>query len=46
MMGFRKRKIVAKTPEQLDAMEKAGRIVGLALQEVRAAAAPASRRST
>ena len=40
MMGFRKRKIVAKTPEQLDAMEKAGRIVGLALQEVRAAAAP------
>ena len=40
MMGFRKRKIVAKTAEQLDAMEKAGRIVGLALQEVRAAAAP------
>lgn len=39
-MAFRKRKIAAKTPEELDAMERAGRIVGLALQEVRKAAAP------
>ena len=39
-MAFRKRKIVAKTPAELDAMEAAGRIVGIALQEVRAAAAP------
>lgn len=39
-MAFRKRKIAAKTPEQLDAMEAAGRIVGTALQEVRAAAKP------
>lgn len=39
-MAFRKRKIAAKTPAELDAMEAAGRIVGIALQEVRAAAAP------
>ncbi|WP_301925367.1 type I methionyl aminopeptidase [Corynebacterium glaucum] len=39
-MAFRKRKIAAKTPEELDAMEAAGRIVGVALQEVRAAAKP------
>ena len=39
-MVFRKRKIAAKTPAELDAMEAAGRIVGIALQEVRAAAAP------
>ncbi len=39
-MAFRKRKIAAKTPAQLDAMEAAGRIVGIALQEVRAAAKP------
>jgi len=39
-MAFRKRKIVAKTPDELDAMEAAGRIVGVALQEVRAAAKP------
>lgn len=39
-MVFRKRKIAAKTPEELDAMEAAGRIVGTALQEVRAAAKP------
>ncbi|STC69651.1 type I methionyl aminopeptidase [Corynebacterium pilosum] len=39
-MVFRKRKkmIPAKTPDELDAMEAAGRIVGIALQEVRAAA--------
>ncbi|UIZ92491.1 type I methionyl aminopeptidase [Corynebacterium sp. CNCTC7651] len=39
-MAFRKRKIAAKTPAELDAMEAAGRVVGLALQEVRAAARP------
>ena len=39
-MAFRKRKIAAKTPAELDAMEATGRIVGIALQEVRAAAAP------
>ena len=39
-MAFRRRKIAAKTPEELDAMEAAGRIVGIALQEVRAAAKP------
>lgn len=39
-MAFRRRKIAAKTPEELDAMETAGRIVGIALQEVRAAAKP------
>lgn len=39
-MSFRKRKIAAKTPEELDAMEAAGRIVGIALQEVKAAAKP------
>ena len=39
-MAFRKRKIAAKTPAELDAMEAAGRIVGIALQEARAAAAP------
>ena len=39
-MAFRKRKIAAKTPAELDAMEAAGRIVGTALQEVRAAAKP------
>ncbi|OEX94413.1 type I methionyl aminopeptidase [Corynebacterium sp. BCW_4722] len=39
-MPLRKRKIPAKTPEQLEKMEAAGRIVGLALKEVRAAAKP------
>ncbi|WP_394282137.1 type I methionyl aminopeptidase [Corynebacterium sp.] len=41
-MVFRKRKkmIPAKTPDELDAMEAAGRIVGIALQEVRTAAVP------
>lgn len=39
-MSFRKRKIAAKTSEELDAMEAAGRIVGIALQEVKAAAKP------
>mgnify|MGYP002720517780 FL=1 len=39
-MGFRRRKIPAKTPAELDAMEAAGRIVGEALTEVRAAARP------
>ncbi|MCP1387835.1 type I methionyl aminopeptidase [Corynebacterium sp. TA-R-1] len=39
-MAFRKRKIAAKTPAELDAMEAAGRIVGIALQEVRAVARP------
>lgn len=39
-MAFRKRRIAAKTPEELDAMEAAGRVVGKALQEVRAAARP------
>ncbi|QNP94438.1 type I methionyl aminopeptidase [Corynebacterium wankanglinii] len=38
-MVFRKRKIAAKSPAELDAME-AGRVVGIALQEVRAAAVP------
>lgn len=41
-MAFRKRtrKIAAKTPEQLDAMQAAGEIVGRALQAVKAAAKP------
>ena len=39
-MAFRKRTIAAKTAEELDAMEAAGRIVGIALTEVRAAATP------
>lgn len=39
-MAFRKRRIAAKTPEELNAMEAAGRIVGIALKEVRAAAKP------
>lgn len=39
-MAFRRRKIAAKTPEELDAMEAAGRIVGTALHAVRAAAVP------
>ena len=41
-MGFRKKTkaIAAKTPEQLDAMEAAGKIVGDALQAVRAAVKP------
>lgn len=39
-MAFRRRKIAAKTPAELDAMEAAGRIVGTALQAVRAAAVP------
>lgn len=41
-MGFRKTKkqIPAKTPEQLDAMQAAGEIVGRALQAVKKVAAP------
>lgn len=40
-MGFRSgKKIPAKTPAELDAMEAAGRIVGLALVAVREAAKP------
>lgn len=40
-MGFRsKKKIAAKTPAELDAMQAAGEIVGKALQAVRAAAGP------
>lgn len=39
-MAFRRRSIPAKTPEQLDAMEASGRVVGIALEEVRAAARP------
>lgn len=39
-MAFRKRRIAAKTPEELEAMEAAGRVVGIALKEVRAAAKP------
>ncbi|MBC2682218.1 type I methionyl aminopeptidase [Corynebacterium anserum] len=41
-MGFRKKNkaIAAKTPEQLDAMQAAGEIVGRALQAVREAAKP------
>lgn len=41
-MVFRKRKkmIPGKTPEELDAMEAAGRIVGVALKEVHKAAVP------
>lgn len=39
-MGFRKRKIAAKSAAELDAMEAAGRIVGLALEAVQAAARP------
>lgn len=39
-MAFRRRSIAAKTPEQLDAMEASGRVVGIALEEVRAAARP------
>ncbi|WP_342319033.1 type I methionyl aminopeptidase [Corynebacterium mayonis] len=37
-MAFRRRKIAAKTPAELDAMEAAGRIVGEALVAVREAA--------
>ncbi|WP_297850293.1 type I methionyl aminopeptidase [uncultured Corynebacterium sp.] len=40
MLFGRKKSIPAKTPGELDAMEAAGRIVGIALQEVRKAAAP------
>lgn len=40
MRFLRKKVIPAKTPGELDAMEAAGRIVGIALQEVRRAAAP------
>lgn len=40
MLFGRKKTIPAKTPGELDAMEEAGRIVGMALQEVRKAAAP------
>ena len=41
-MGFRskRKKIAAKTPGELDAMQAAGEIVGRALQSVKAAAAP------
>lgn len=40
-MGFRsKKKIAAKSPGELDAMQAAGEIVGKALQAVKAAAAP------
>ena len=41
-MGFRrgKKKIIARTPGELDAMEAAGRIVGEALVAVRSAAKP------
>ncbi|MEX3504235.1 type I methionyl aminopeptidase [Corynebacterium sp. LK2510] len=39
-MAFRRRTIAAKTPAELDAMEAAGRIVGQALVEVKAAARP------
>lgn len=40
MLFGRKKTIPAKTAGELDAMEEAGRIVGMALQEVRKAAAP------
>ena len=40
MLFGRKKTIAAKTPGELDAMEAAGRIVGLALKAVRDAAAP------
>lgn len=40
MLFGRKKSIPAKTPGELDAMEQAGRIVGMALQEVRNAARP------
>ena len=42
MMGFKskRKKIAAKTPGELDAMQAAGEIVGRALQAVKAAAGP------
>lgn len=40
MLFGRKKSIAAKTAGELDAMEAAGQIVGIALQEVRKAAAP------
>lgn len=40
MLFGRKKSLPAKSPGELDAMEEAGRIVGIALQEVREAAAP------
>lgn len=40
MLFGRKKTIAAKTPGELDAMEAAGRVVGLALKAVRDAAAP------
>lgn len=40
MLFGRKKSIPAKTAGELDAMEEAGRIVGIALKEVREAAAP------
>lgn len=40
MLSLRKRRIPAKTPGELDAMEAAGRVVGAALVAVRKAAAP------
>lgn len=40
MLFGRKKSIPAKTPGELDAMENAGRIVGVALEEVRKAAMP------
>lgn len=40
MLFGRKKSIPTKTAGELDAMEEAGRIVGIALQEVRKAAAP------
>ena len=42
MLFGRKRAIPAKTPGELDAMEEAGKIVGIALQEVRRAAVAGS----
>ena len=36
----RRRRIPAKSPSDLEAMEAAGRVVGVALQEVRKAAEP------
>lgn len=42
MLFGRKRAIPAKTPGELDAMEEAGKIVGIALQEVRKAAVAGS----
>ncbi|QPK83558.1 type I methionyl aminopeptidase [Corynebacterium qintianiae] len=40
VFNARKRRIPAKSPADLDAMEAAGRVVGVALQEVRKAALP------